>query len=262
MNAESLDAVLWDMDGTLIDSEPLWLRAELAMLERFGIEMTAATHERLIGSGLWEAAEHFRELGVPMPADDIVAEWVVSVTQGLHEAPLDWRPGARELLRSLTAAGVPCALVTMSTRSLAEAVIASLEPGMFQAVIAGDEVTFAKPHPEPYLLGAAALGVEISRCVALEDSPTGLRSAYASGAVAVGIPNLLPLTEEPSHQLLPTLAGVDAAELRNLFHAVRTQVTDSAIHSAHNADMSASTAILDHNIDTTRHLSSAEEAMQ
>ncbi len=143
--------------------------------------MSEETHKRMIGSGLWDAANHFRDLGVPLSADEIVAEWVVGVSRGLTESEPEWRPGSRELLESLRESGVPCALVTMSVRSLAEAVSAMLPEGSFQAIIAGDEVAFEKPHPDPYLRGAAALGVPIENCVALEDSPTGLKSAHASG---------------------------------------------------------------------------------
>lgn len=229
MTSDTLSAVLWDMDGTLIDSEPLWIRAELAMLDRFGIRMSAETHRRLIGSGLWDAAEHFRELGVPMPVDEIVAEWVAGVADDLRTGPVQWRPGAVALLDSLNAAGIPCALVTMSVRSLAESVAAMLPDDSFQVIIAGDEVVEPKPHPEPYLRGAAALGVSISSCLAFEDSPTGLRSAYAAGAVAVGIPNLLDLRSTPAHRLLETLEGLDAHSLHELFVTARSnnEETDS-----------------------------------
>ena len=223
MTDTTLAAVLWDMDGTLIDSEPLWLEAELAMLERFGIQMTTETHDALIGSGLWEAAEHFRELGVRMEADDIVAEWVAHVERGIELHGAAWRPGAVPLLASLAEMGVPTALVTMSVRSLAETVARALPVGSFSAIIAGDEVQHSKPHPQPYLLGAAALGVPIEQCLAFEDSPTGLRSAVASGAVSIGIPNLLPLDTVPSHALWRTLEGIDAASLAGSFALLRNE---------------------------------------
>lgn len=221
MKSDNFAAVLWDMDGTLIDSEPLWIETELEMLRRYGLEMSTETHQRLIGSGLWEAAEHFRDLGVPLSADEIVAEWVYGVSRGIANSEPQWRPGAVELLASLKQAGVPCALVTMSTRSLADAVISMLPAGTFSAVIAGDEVTHAKPHPEPYLLGAAALNVSIESCLALEDSPTGLTSAFSSGATAIGIPNMVSLDEAPAHRLIPTLADFDADTLRELHNDIR-----------------------------------------
>ena len=217
MNVDALAAVLWDMDGTLVDTEPLWLRVELALLDRFGIEPTPALLESLVGSGLWQAAERFRALGVPMSADDIVAEWVTHVSRGIDAGEFTWRPGAKELLASLRLAGIPCALVTMSTRLIAERVVAMLPDGTFAAMITGDEVEHEKPHPEPYLLGASALGVRIDRCIALEDSPTGLRSAVTAGAVAIGIPNILPLENEPAHEIRETLATIDAQSLAQQF---------------------------------------------
>ncbi|MFC6234156.1 HAD family hydrolase [Leucobacter soli] len=216
-----LSAVLWDMDGTLIDSEPLWLEAEHRMLARYGVEMTPGIGEQLVGSGLWEAAELFRGLGVRMPADDIVAEWVEQVGRGMDEGRVTWRPGARELLASLGDAGVPSALVTMSVRSLAERTAAILPAGTFSAIVAGDEVTRPKPHPEPYLRGAAALDVPIESCLVIEDSPTGLRSAAASGAVAIGVTNLVDLAGAPAHDIRSTLVGLDAAGIRAEFARLR-----------------------------------------
>lgn len=221
MTSDTLAAVLWDMDGTLIDSEPMWIKVELEMLRRYGLEMTKDTHQRMIGSGLWDAANHFRDLGVPLSADEIVAEWVAGVSRGIAESEPEWRPGARTFLDSLREAGVPCALVTMSVRSLAEDVVAMLPAGTFQAIIAGDEVAHEKPHPDPYWRGAAALGVPIERCVALEDSPTGLKSAHASGAVTVGIPHLVPLDHLPAHALLRTLEGLDADDITRQFQELR-----------------------------------------
>lgn len=227
MTSDTLAAVLWDMDGTLIDSEPLWLQAELDMLQRYGLAMSEDTHQRMIGSGLWNAAEHFRDLGVPLSADDIVAEWVTGVSRGIANGVPAWRAGARELLASLREAEVPCALVTMSVRSLAEAVVSMLPEGTFQSIITGDEVAHEKPHPDPYLRGAAALGVQITHCIALEDSPTGVKSAHASGAVTIGIPHLISLDHEPAHVLLASLEGQDAASLRRQYLEVRANTPAS-----------------------------------
>ena len=214
-------AVLWDMDGTLIDSEPLWLESELAMLGRYGIELTPEVRNSLIGSGLRAAAQRFRELGVPMEVDEIIEEWKSGVIAGLAASAPLWRPGAVELLHSLRDAGIPCALVTMAVREIADAVVALLPEGLFARVVGGDEVAHEKPHPDPYLRGAQLLGVDIAECVALEDSVTGLRSAHASGAIAFGIPNLLDLAEAPAHEIWPSLDGVDAAALSERYAALR-----------------------------------------
>lgn len=221
MTEETLAAVLWDMDGTLIDTEPLWIAAEHGLLDRYGIPMGEDIPEQLIGSGLHDAAELFQRLGVPLTQEEIIHTWLTSVIDGLRAAAPRWRPGAVELLQSLREAGIPCALVTMSFRSLAEEVIGLLPPGMFSAMITGDAVAHEKPHPDPYLRGAAALDVSIRDCIAIEDSPPGLRSAVASGAVSIGVPNLIPLDQTPTHALLPTLEGESAATLTSRFHTLR-----------------------------------------
>ena len=116
---------------------------------------------------------------------------------------IPWRPGARELLADLNEAGVPCALVTMSWRRFVDPIMAALPDRTFVATITGDEVPpgRGKPDPEPYLLGAAACGVHPEDCVAIEDSPTGVRSALRAGCRVVGVPNVKALDPEP---------GVDA----------------------------------------------------
>ncbi|UOQ58443.1 HAD family phosphatase [Leucobacter allii] len=214
-------AVLWDLDGTVIDSEPIWLEVELAMLGRYGIELTEELRAQLVGSGLRAAAERFRALGVPLSVDEIIAEWAAGVAAGMSRSAPLWRPGAVELLQSLAEAGIPSALVTMSVRAIADAVVALLPSGLFSAVVAGDEVEFEKPHPDPYLRGAALLGVDIVDCIAIEDSPTGLRAAAASGAVAIGVPNLVDLDGVAAHAHWTTLAGVDATALARSFAELR-----------------------------------------
>ena len=211
-------AVLWDMDGTLIDSEPLWLEAELRMLRRYDIELTEQVRDSLIGSGLRAAAATFQGLGVPLTIEEIIAEWTASVIAGLRSEGPQWRPGAIELLASLRDAGIPFGLVTMAVREIADAVLALLPDELrFAAVLGGDEVAHEKPHPEPYLRGAELLDVSITECVALEDSLTGVRAARASGAVTFGIPNLLNIDAAPAHEHWPTLAGVDADILSERF---------------------------------------------
>lgn len=203
-------AVLWDMDGTIIDTEPLWIRTELAMLDRYGITMVPEVEHALIGSGLTAAAEMFQQLGVPLTVDEILAEWSAGVISGIRETEPVWMPGAIEMLTALRAADVPNVLVTMSLRSIVDAVFELLPDGLFAASIAGDEVAHEKPHPDPYIRGAALVGAVAPDCVAFEDSPTGIRSAAASGAVTVGIPNHVPLESAPAHELWETLAGCDA----------------------------------------------------
>ena len=196
-------AVLWDMDGTIVDTEPGWMAAETALMAEFGVTNTPDQHAEMVGMALMTAAEVLRGRGVALPAEEIVDRLVAEVLAGLRRH-VPWQPGVLELLAELRAAEVPCAMVTMSYRSLAEAVAAGAPAGTFTTIVAGDEVTQGKPHPEAYLRAAAELGVDITRCVAVEDSVPGVASAYASGARTIGIQHIVPVAPRPG------LSRVDA----------------------------------------------------
>lgn len=209
-------AVLWDMDGTLVDTEQYWMAAETEMMESFGLPWSHDDALELVGSGLWEAAEFFQLRGVALEADVIVARLTNRVREQLEAHGVPWRPGARELLEALREASVPTALVTMSIRSMADDIVAAIPFKAFDVIVSGDSVENAKPHPEPYLTAAAELGVDIAECVAIEDSPPGLASAHASGAFALAVPNLVPLDGLPAGALWPTLDGTSVDDVAAL----------------------------------------------
>ncbi|QAY75005.1 HAD family phosphatase [Agromyces protaetiae] len=216
------------MDGTLVDTEPYWMAAEGELVESFGGTWTHEDALQLVGSGLWEAAKVFQRYGVDLPDDEIVAWLTERVREQLEEHGVPWRPGARELLQALREASVPTALVTMSIRSMAEDIVAAIPFDAFDLLVTGDEVAEAKPHPEPYLTAATQLGVAIGECLAIEDSPTGLASAASAGAVALGVPNILPLDDAPHHLLWPTLDGRTPADLAAAFITARTKTKTDA----------------------------------
>ncbi|WP_349898156.1 HAD family hydrolase [Parafrigoribacterium soli] len=199
-------AVLWDMDGTLIDTEPYWLSAERELVLSFGGTWSHEDGLQLVGNGLWESAAIFQERGVALDADEIVSRLTDRVLEQI-EAEVPWRPGSRELLKAVRDAGIPTALVTMSVRRMAEYVVSAVGFEAFDAVVAGDTVTHSKPHPEPYLKAAELLGVDPAQCVALEDSAPGLTSALAAGTTVIGVPLHVPLEEGPGHTIWHTLEG-------------------------------------------------------
>jgi HAD superfamily hydrolase (TIGR01509 family) len=211
-----LGAVLWDLDGTLVDTEPYWLRAETELVAAHGGTWTQADAHALVGSDLLDAAAYIRRVGgVDLAPVDIVTMMMARVIEQMADDP-PWQPGALELLRALGAEGVPCALVTMSWRRLAGAVVDLLPAGTFAAVIAGDEVARGKPHPDPYLAAAQRLDVDPGSCIAIEDSPTGARSAQAAGCFVVGVPHLVELPANLVDAMVPSLAAVDVPTLRSL----------------------------------------------
>jgi HAD superfamily hydrolase (TIGR01509 family) len=209
------------MDGTIVDTEPYWMRAETLLVESFGGTWSHEDALALVGQGLWHSARLLQARGVALAEDEIIQGLTRSVMEQIRVA-VPWRPGAMELLAELRAAGIPTALVTMSLRSLAELVVESMSFPAFDAIVSGDDVTHAKPHPEPYLRGAELLGVAVADCVALEDSEPGLASAVASGAVSIGVPHMVPIPESDGHTLWPTLAGRTLHDLFGVFAAART----------------------------------------
>lgn len=219
----SPSAVLWDMDGTLVNTEPFWIAAETPLVESFGGTWSHEQGLQLVGKGLHDAARVFQEHGVRMTADAIVDRLTDDVMAGLARDGVPFRPGARELLRSLRDADVKTALVTMSMHRMARAVVDLIDFDAFDVVVAGDDVERPKPYPDPYLQACRMLGVSAQDTVAIEDSPNGLRSAVASGAVTVGVPMMVSLAGAGAHTVWPTLAGRTAADVDAVFAAHRAR---------------------------------------
>ena len=211
-------AVLWDMDGTLVDTEPYWMASETPLVERFGGTWTHEQALGLVGLGLEDAARIFQGAGVRMTVPAIVDHLTDDVMRQLETEGVPFRPGARELLAGLRDAGVKTALVTMSMRRMARTVVDLIDFEAFDVVIAGDDVTRPKPFPDPYLQACELLGVAPGDTVAIEDSPNGLRSAVAAGTVALGVPNIISLEGVGARGIWPTLAGRTADDVR-AFHA-------------------------------------------
>jgi HAD superfamily hydrolase (TIGR01509 family) len=210
-------AVLWDMDGTLVDSEPYWLLSETALAEDYGKVWTQEHGHELIGKSLYDSSAILKDrLDIQdLSTQQIIDRLTDSVISKLQHS-LPWRPGALELLMELKQAGVKTALVTMSMRRMALAVIEAIPFQAFDVVVAGDDVTFGKPHPEPYQKAAALLGFEPAECLAIEDSVTGLRSAEAAGCLPLGIVNLMPLEQSGKRVIRHSLTETNLDVLRGL----------------------------------------------
>ncbi|MGQ0626021.1 MAG: HAD family hydrolase [Sporichthyaceae bacterium] len=214
-----LGGVLWDMDGTLIDSEPYWIECEYALVEAYGGSWSQEHALAIVGGDLIDSARYIAAHGpVPLTPREIVNILLDGVIERVR-AHVPWRPGARELLAELRALEIPCALVTMSWRRFAQAVDDALPAGSFAALVTGDEVARPKPYPDPYLRAASLLGVDPARCVAIEDSPKGISSALAAGVRTLGVQHLVELTPAPGLHLASSLRGWTAADLGTLLRA-------------------------------------------
>jgi HAD superfamily hydrolase (TIGR01509 family) len=211
-----LAAVLWDMDGTIVDSEPAWIAAQHRLVARWGGQWSEEDALALVGSTLEQTAVALRRAGVDLDDGTMEEELEGDVAASL-DAGIAWRPGALELLRSVDSAGLRQAIVTTSSRRLTSIVATALaEHVVLATVVTGDDVSRGKPDPEPYLLAARRLDVAIHECAAIEDSPTGLAAAVASGAAAVGVPHQVPLAEGADRTLWSTLRGRTVDDLRAL----------------------------------------------
>jgi HAD superfamily hydrolase (TIGR01509 family) len=214
--ADRLEAVLFDMDGTMIDTEPYWIAAEYALVEAFGGTWSDEHAHALVGNALIDSAIYIREHGgVALDPREIVDRLLAEVVAAT-EKEIPWRPGARELLAEVAEQGIPCALVTMSYTELARTMTDQLPAGSFTAVVTGDEVDNGKPHPEPYLTAMARLGVSPAGSVAIEDSPTGVAAAEAAGCLVVAVPHHVPIPDSPGRVRVTSLADLDVATLTDL----------------------------------------------
>ena len=209
----ALRAVLFDMDGLLVDSEPLWFEVERTVMARLGGRWGKADQQALIGGSLDRTVSWLlAKAAVPASRDD-VARWLVAEMAALIGARgLPLQPGAGPLLAGLDAAGVPCALVTASSRAIMEAVL-KVTALSFRVTICGEDVRRGKPDPEPYMLAADRLGVPTAGCVVLEDSPTGIAAARAAGCPVIAVPSV-PVPPGPGLVTVRSLeeVGIDLLE--------------------------------------------------
>ena len=206
-------AVLWDMDGTLVDTEPYWIETEYAIAERHGGTWSEEHALNLVGNDLLDSGRYIREhMGIDLEPAQIVEELLDGVVARV-EREVPWQPGAVDLLADLNRAGVPCALVTMSWRRFVAPILAALPPDTFEAVVTGDAVSNGKPHPEPYLTAAGILGVDPASCLAIEDSNTGARSAESAGCTVLVVENHVPVLPGERRVFRETLEGTTYADL-------------------------------------------------
>lgn len=212
-----MDAVLFDMDGLLVDTEKVWFEVESEVMERLGGVWRPEDQERMVGGSLPSTVAYMLKVSAAVadPAD--VAEWMLAGMIRRLTDGVELMPGAGGLLSELRRSGTPTALVTSSARAIADAVMSCVGRRHFDFVVTGDDVARTKPDPEPYLLASTLLGVSPARCVVLEDSPAGVTAATAAGCRVVAVPSVLPIPPAPGRLIVGSLLDVDVATLRELF---------------------------------------------
>lgn len=222
-----MKAVLFDMDGTLVDSEKLWEVALQVLYSRLGGELTPAVRESTVGGSAESLMQIiYTDLGLNPDADEMAAhsDWLHDYTADLFDGGLPWCDGARELLDTLADSAVPMALVTNTRRALTERALDSIGRHYFAASVCGDEVVRAKPAPDPYQRAAALLGFDPAQCLAIEDSVTGAASAEDAGCPVLVVPNDVEVPDSARRRHVTSLLGLNAVRLREIYTELMTTV--------------------------------------
>ena len=214
-----LMGVLFDMDGLLVDTEPLWFEVESVVMARLGGSWGAADQEQLVGGSLDRTLDYLLARAGRPVSRETVAQWMVGDMVALVDSTtVTALPGALDLVAEVAGAGVPYALVTSSERVIMEAVVRQLQV-KFPVTVCGEDVAATKPDPAPYLLAAARLGADPRYCAALEDSPNGVAAAEAAGYLTVALPNLVPIPPAAGRVVVPSLTELSLATLHRLVAA-------------------------------------------
>jgi HAD superfamily hydrolase (TIGR01509 family) len=217
MSTQPLRAVLFDMDGVLVDSEPHWFAAETATADWLGCPWTKADQHALLGTNLPFAADYLLRLsGATRSRQEVMDHLRDAMTAQLLSGGVQLLPGAGALLAELRGAGIPVGLVTSSVRVHVVPVLAQLPDVSFDTVVTADDVERRKPDPQPYLLALDRLQVPATGTVVLEDSPPGVAAAQAAGCLVVAVPNLVDIPAAPGRVVVSSLSDLDLRKLRRL----------------------------------------------
>ncbi|MBL1116039.1 HAD family phosphatase [Streptomyces sp. 110] len=216
----ALQAVLLDMDGTLVDTEGIWWDAEVSIFAELGHALAEEYRQVVVGGPMSRSAQFLIEAtGAEIALAELTGLLNSRFTE-LIDGSVPMLPGAHRLLTELAAHSVPTALVSASHRRVMDRVLRSLGPEHFALTVAGDEVERTKPHPDPYLLAAAGLAAEPGRCVVIEDTDTGVRAAEAAGCRVVAVPSVVAIEPAAGRTVIGSLEEVDLDFLRTLVTAV------------------------------------------
>jgi len=208
-----MSAILFDMDGTLIDSEPLWLKAEIEVMAEVGCHWDEQDQINCLGGPAERTERYMQERSQNIKPYGYFINRLHEVMRARITNELDLIPNALSLLKECKDAGIKTALVTASSRDLMTIVLKRFPPGTFDVVVSGDDVEKSKPDPAPYLLAAKQLSVDILKCLVLEDSLTGVQSGLSSGAKVIGIPHLVQMSEHPNLRVISSLDQITLSDI-------------------------------------------------
>jgi len=219
-----MSAILFDMDGTLIDSEPLWLKAEIEVMAEVGCHWDEQDQINCLGGPAERTERYMQERSQNIKPYGYFIDRLHEVMRARITNELDLIPNALSLLKECKDAGIKTALVTASSRDLMTIVLKRFPLGTFDVVVSGDDVEKSKPDPAPYLLAAKQLSVDISKCLVLEDSLTGVQSGLSSGAKVIGIPHLVQMSEHPNLRVISSLDEITLSDILGWYPYLASKV--------------------------------------
>lgn len=216
-------AILFDMDGLLVDTERTWFAVETEVMAGLGAPWGHQHQAALVGGPLEHSAQYMLDRcgRTDVSVQDMSRLLLDGMVTHLRRGPVEWMPGARRLLTAVGAAGLPRALVSSSARVLVDAVLDAVGRQDFDVTVSGDDVVRTKPYPDPYLLAADLLGVDAAACVAIEDSRPGAASARAAGCLTIVVPSVTPVPDDVADLQVDTLEDLDPVVLGKLMKSLR-----------------------------------------
>lgn len=207
--------IFFDMDGLLVDTEPYWLQTERELMAEFGVHWRSEDQLFCLGGPMEKVGRYMSDLAESKQSPEWFASELID-RMAEKFTLISPMPGISQLLSEISKNHIPAALVSASPRRLVDAVLASIPNHPFALSISADDVVRGKPHPDPYLKAATLLQVAIENSLILEDSPTGVTAARASGAWVVAVPHIAPIAPAERSVVIETLAGASVASLWNL----------------------------------------------
>jgi HAD superfamily hydrolase (TIGR01509 family) len=220
-----MSAILFDMDGTLIDSEPLWLEAEIEIMEELGCNWDQQDQINCLGGPIDKTENYMQDRSNNIKPFGYFTKKLDDVMEQKLSTKLDLIPNALEIINECKRSELKIALVTASSGRLMRAVLKRFPVGIFDTVVSYDDVERSKPDPEPYLLAAKTLGVDITNSVVLEDSLTGVQSGLSAGAQVIGIPHLVKMPSNPNLRVVESLSEINMDRLTTWYPFLASRIS-------------------------------------
>ena len=218
------EAVFFDMDGLMVDSEPEWFQSEVEVTSPFGYTWLEVDQIACLGGPLSKVGQYMFDKCGRQRSPEYFTQALIDTQVARMRGNTPTMPGAMELVRELQSHGIKTALVSASPRNIVDAVLDNVGHDLFPFSISADDVQNTKPDPEGYLKAASMSGSEITNCLVFEDSLTGMNAAIASGAYLIGVPHLVTIEESERVRVIKSLEQISYAKLMELKSDFSTQI--------------------------------------